>query len=49
MVLPLEVLLSFRIVFAILGLLFFHRKLKVALSMSIKHHAGILMRIALNL
>jgi hypothetical protein len=48
-VIPQEVLLLLRIVFAILGLLFFHMKLRIVLSMSMKNCVGILMGIALNL
>jgi hypothetical protein len=44
-----EVLLLYQIVFAILGSLFFHMKLKIALSRSLKNCVGILMENALNL
>jgi hypothetical protein len=44
-----EVLLLNRIVLALLGFLFFHMKMRIALSRSIKNSAGILMEIALNL
>ena len=43
MVISPEVLLLLRIVFAILGFLFFHMKLRIALSMSLKNCVGILM------
>ena len=46
---PLEVLLLLRIVLAILVSLFFHMKLRIVLSMSVKNCVGILMGIALNL
>jgi hypothetical protein len=49
MVISSEVLLLFRIILAILGLLLFHMKLRTALSRSIRNCAGILMGIALNL
>ena len=42
-------LLLFRIVSAILGFLFFHRKLRILRSMFIKNCVGIFMGIALNL
>jgi hypothetical protein len=41
MVIPPEVLLLLRIVFAIPGFLFFHMKLKIALSRSVKNCVGI--------
>ena len=44
-----EVLLLYRIVLAILGFLFFHIKLIIVLSSSVKNFVGILMGIALNL
>ena len=37
-----------KIVFAILGILPFHMNLRIALSVSLKHCVGILLRIALN-
>ena len=46
---PPEVSLSYRIVVAILGFLFFHIKLIIVLSRSVKKFDGILMGIALNL
>ena len=46
---PPEVLLLLRIDLAILGFLFFHMKLRIALYMSVKNYIGILMEIALNL
>jgi hypothetical protein len=49
MVIPLEVLLSLRRVFAILGFLLFQMNLQIALSNSLKNCVGILMGIALNL
>ena len=49
MVIPPEVLSVLRIVFDILGILVFHMKLRIALSMSLKNCVGILMAIALNL
>jgi hypothetical protein len=49
MAIPPEVLLMHRIVFAILGFLFFHMKLKIVLSRSIKTCVRILIRTALNL
>jgi hypothetical protein len=49
MVIPLEVLLYFRIVLPILGLLFFHMKLRIALSSSVKYCVGMLMEITLSL
>lgn len=45
----LEVILIFRIVLAILGFLFFHIKLRLLLSRSVKNCAGILMEITLML
>jgi hypothetical protein len=48
-VIPPEVLLLLRIDLAILGFLFFHMKLRIALSMSMKNCVGILMGIELNL
>ena len=44
-----EVLLLYRIVLAILGLLLFHMKLSTVLLRSLRNFAGILMSIALNL
>jgi hypothetical protein len=44
-----EVPLLLRIVFAVLGFLVFHMKLRIALSISMKNCVGILMGIALNL
>ena len=49
MVIPSEVLLLLRIVFAILGFLLFWMKLRIALSISVRNYVGILMGIALNL
>jgi hypothetical protein len=49
MVIPLEVLLLYRIFLAILGYLFFHMKLRIDLSRSVKNCVGILMGIALSL
>jgi hypothetical protein len=49
MVITPEVLLLFRIVLDILEFLFFHIKLRIALSRSVKKCAGILMEIILNL
>jgi hypothetical protein len=49
MVIPPEVLLLFRILLALLGFLFFHMSLRIALSRSIKIFVKILMGIALNL
>ena len=49
MVIPPEDLLLLKIILAILGFLFFHMKLRIALSMSVKNYVGILMGIALNL
>lgn len=49
MVKPLEAFLLYRIVSAILGFLFFHMKLSVALSRSVKISVVILMGILLNL
>ena len=46
---PPEVLLLYRIVLAILGFLFFHIKLIIVLSRSVKNFVGILMGIVLNL
>jgi hypothetical protein len=46
---PPEVLLFYSIVLAILGFLFFHMKLSIVLSGSIKNSVGILMGIVLNL
>jgi hypothetical protein len=48
MVIPPEVLLSLRRVFAILGFLLFQMNLQIALSNSLKNWVGILMGIALN-
>jgi hypothetical protein len=42
MVIPLEVLVLYRIVFAILGFLFFHMKLRIVLSRSVKSCVRIL-------
>jgi hypothetical protein len=49
MVIPPEVLLLFWIAFAVLGFLFFHMKLRISLSRSVKKCVRILMGIALNL
>ena len=49
MVIAPEVLLLYRIVLVILGFLFFHIKLSIILSLSVKNCVGILMGIALNL
>jgi hypothetical protein len=49
MVIPPEVLLLYRIVLAILRVYFFHIKLRIVLSRSMKNCVGILMGIALNL
>ena len=49
MVIPPEDLLLLRIVFAILGFLFFHMKLRIAFSMSENICVGILMGVALNM
>jgi hypothetical protein len=49
MVIPPEVLLLLRIVFAILGFLLFQMYLHMALSNSVKNQVEILMGIALNL
>jgi hypothetical protein len=49
MLIPPEVLSLLRIVFTILGFLFLHMKLRIALSMSLKICVEILMGIALNL
>jgi hypothetical protein len=49
MVISLEVLLLLKIVLAILDFLFFHMKLRIALSMSVKSCVRILKGIALNL
>jgi hypothetical protein len=46
---PLEVLLLYRIVLDIMGNLFFHMKLRIALSRSVKNCVGVLMGIALNM
>ena len=46
---PPDVPLLYRVVLAILGLLFLHIKLRIVLSRSVKNWAGILMGIALNL
>jgi hypothetical protein len=46
MVIPPEVLLSLRRVFAILGFLLFQKNLQIALSNSVKNGVGILMGIA---
>ena len=45
MVIPQEVLLFLEIVFAILGFLFSHRKLKISLSIFLKFSVGILMEL----
>ena len=49
MMIPPEVVLLFRIGLAILNLLFYYLKLRIALSMTVKNFVGILMGIALNL
>ena len=49
MAIPMEVLLLFRIVCAILGFLFFRMKVNIIPSKSIKNCVGILMGIVLNL
>jgi len=49
MVIEPEVYLLLRIVFNILGVLFFHRKLKIAVSMLVENCVGSLIGIALNL
>ena len=49
MVMPPEVPLLYKIVLAILGFLFFHIKLIIVLSRSVKKFDGILMGIELNL
>ena len=49
MVIPPEVLLLLRMVYAILAFVIFHIKLKTFLSVSLKNFVGILMGIALNL
>jgi hypothetical protein len=49
MEIPPEVLLLLRILLAILGFLFFHMKLRIVLSMSVKNYVGILMGFALNM
>lgn len=49
MVILLEVLLLLGVVVIILGFLLFHKKLSVALSISVKNSVGILKGIALNL
>ena len=49
MVMPPEVSLLYGIVLAILGFLFFHMKLSIVLSRSVKNCFWILMGIALNL
>jgi len=49
MVIPPEVLLLLRIVFATLGFLLFQMNLQIALSNSMKNWVGILMGIAVNL
>jgi hypothetical protein len=41
MVIPSEVLLLYRIILAVLGFLFFHMKLRVPFSKSIKNCVGI--------
>lgn len=46
---PLSVLLLFRIVLAILGFLYFHMKLRIAILRSVKNCVGVLKGIALNL
>jgi hypothetical protein len=42
MVIPQEVILLLELVFAILGFLFSHRKLKISLSISLNFSVGIL-------
>jgi hypothetical protein len=49
MVITPEVLLLFRIVLAILGFLFFHMELRIALLRSIRSYVEILIGVALNL
>jgi hypothetical protein len=49
MVIPQEVLLLFRIVFAMLSYLLFQMNLKIALSISMKNRFEILMGFELNL
>ena len=49
MVIPPEVLLLLRIVFAILSFILFQKNLRIALSISVKNCVGILKGIALNL
>ena len=49
MVIPLEVLILFRIMVAILGFLFICMKLRIVLAMSVKNCVRILMGSALNL
>jgi hypothetical protein len=49
MVIPPEILLSLRRLFAILGFLLFYVNLQIALFNSVKISVGILMGIALNL
>jgi hypothetical protein len=44
-----EILLWFRIVLAIQGFSLFRKKLRNALSLSVRHFVGILMEIVLNL
>ena len=46
---PLEVLLLYRIVLAVVGFLFFLVKLHIVLLRSVKNGVGILVGIALNL
>ena len=46
---PPEVPLLYRIVLTVLGFLFFHMKLSIFLSESVKNFDGILMGIALDL
>jgi hypothetical protein len=49
MVISPDVLLLLRIVFAVLGFLFYHIKLRISLFFSVKNCVGILVGIALNL
>ena len=49
MVILSEDLSLLKIVLAILGFLFFHMKVRIALSLSVKNCVGILMGIVLNL
>jgi hypothetical protein len=49
MVIPTDILLFFRIISAILGILFFCMKIRIDFLRSVKNSIGILMEIELNL